>query len=231
MNREQYLQTGVALCKELVKSNPIQKLVISHEGRKNSESIEKAWVSKLSDFVYDNKKVKVIVKEKDDRYWVDFALIYDGEFFPINFKSGEGKTADNISGLKYIKYLIFYCLNGNYDVTNINEKNLALNIVELLKGTAELDLHNRDYFCLSHCVVDNAIRVIPVGCIYEEDLVSNPKNLFQANFCTCRIKIRTNTKDMVSFIIKKFIEYQNKRAESYLIFKKAGFDEKSKIEL
>lgn len=42
------------------------------------------------------------------RYWYDFALVNDTEFYPINIKSTSGHSADNISS----KEGMYYALTG-----------------------------------------------------------------------------------------------------------------------
>ncbi len=233
MNREEYINNAKEICNLFVREVPIIPVTKYYEGRKNSEETEKNWLKKIKnkEFKYNNKKVKLIIPEKNDRFWVDFAFVYDNEFYPINFKSGAGRTDDNISGLKYLRYLIFYDVNSEFKVRGLrNEDKFSKKIILLLKGQEEFDNHNRDYFCLSHCTDDNSVRIVPIGCIHKDDLKVNPKNLFQVNFHTCRLVNRT-LKEMVSFIIKKYIEYQRKRAGAYLIFKEEGFDENSEITL
>ena len=230
MDYETYIDVGIKICQEFVRKHPIRIVGDSHEGRKNAEQIEKDWISRIEDFEFEGKQVNLIIKEEDDRFWVDFAFTYDGEFFPINFKSGAGRTADNISGLKYIRYMIFYDADLDYNIKSISEELLAKNIVELLKNPNNLNLTNRDYFCLAHCTVDDSVKIIPVGQIESNDLNTNPKNLFQANFHTARLTKR-DIKEMVEFIIKKFLEYQKKRATSFLLFQDADFEEEYKIKL
>lgn len=230
MNRKEYIELGIEICHELVRNVPIKTISKSYEGRQNAAEIEKEWISKIRNFTHKGKEVKLLIKKEDDRFWVDFAFIYDGEFFPVNFKSGAGLTADNISGLKYIRYLIFWDMDREFNVCGMSEGGLAKSIILLLKKKIPFNNQNRDYFCLAHCTEDNSVKVVPVGCIHEEDLNTNPKNLFQANFHTCRI-VERNLKQMVAFIITKFIEYQYKRAAPYLIFKNEGFSEKSIINL
>ena len=131
MNREEYLKTGIEICTELTRRFPIVTIADSYEGRKNAERIEKEWLNKIKskgNFSFKGKEVKLIIKESDDRFWVDFAFIYDGDFFPVNFKSGAGRTADNISGLKYIRYLIFYDADGEFQVPGTSEDELARKI-------------------------------------------------------------------------------------------------------
>ena len=230
MDRSKYLKVGEEICKELVRLYPIRPAPKSHEGRTDATITEKDWISRIKNFTYAGEPVKLLKTEDDDRVWVDFAFLYSGEYFPVNFKSGIGRTADNISGLKYIRYLLFYDVDSEFNVQGISEESIAKRITSLLRKEIRLDTHNRDYFCISHCSADNSVRIIPVGSIAEEDLATNPKNLFQVNFHTCRL-VKRDLRQMVAFVIKKFIEYQKKRADGYRIFTDAGFTENSKIEI
>lgn len=223
MKRKEYLELGIEICKFLVDKYPITTQDKHYEGRRNAEKTEKEWGKKLPQtFEFRGKTASIIKPEKDDRFWTDFAIIYDGEFFPLNFKSGLGGTKDNISGLKYIRYLIFYDLDGEYNLKSITEENLAKEIVKLKKKEKRFNENNRDYFCLAHNSETKEIKIIPVACLKQEDLTTNPKNLFQADFHNAKFDINRSLKDSVDFIIHNFINYNKKRAKSYLIFKMAG---------
>lgn len=227
MNKKAYLELGIALCNTLVKLVPIIPFKDSYEGRKNAEKIEKDWIKRLPrSFNYNNKQVKIITPNEDDRSWVDLIFIYDESFFPINFKAGLGETADNISGLKYLGYLLFNGVREDYSVPGISShKALAKRIIEIKKGVEELNLENRDYFCIAYNLENEIIKVIPISCMNEEDLIVNPSNVFQANFHTASFDINRTQKDSIDFIINKYIEYAKKKADAYILFKEAGLIE------
>jgi hypothetical protein len=221
MDRKEYLNLGIKLCNELVKRAPIVPITSHHEGRQNSAKIEKNWIKRLpTSFKFQNKKVKIILPEKDDRSWVDLSLIYDNKiFYPINFKASKGQTADNISGLKYLGFLIFNRVDKTFNVPRVSShSNLAKRIAELIKKR-DYDLTNRDYFCMAYDINNENIRVIPVSSILSEHLKVNPSNIFQAKFHEAKFDINRNQKDAINFIIFKYVEYSKKRAEAYRFFK------------
>lgn len=225
MDRKEYLKLGINLANELIKKYPIKKHSEHYEGRKNAEKTEKEWMKKIPEkFEFNGKSANIIKPKKDDRFWTDFAIIYNGEFFPFNFKSGLGGTRDNISGLKYIRYLIFYDLDEEYNLKSITEEKLAKEIVELKEGKKIFNETNRDYFCLAHNSKSGEIKIIPVACLMQKDLTTNPKNLFQADFHNAEFDITRSLKDSVDFIIKNFFDYNKKRAKSYLILREKGGD-------
>lgn len=227
MNREQYLEHGKLICDKLVSDHPIETVTRHHEGRKNAEETEKKWLQRVKkEFTFKDKQVRVFIPKKDDRFWLDFSFTYNGEFFPVNFKSGAGRTADNISGLKYLRYMIFYDLDSDYNIKQpASHLDFSKRVVLLLKGEEPFDEHNRDYFCLSHCTDDDSVRVLPIGCVKNSDLKTNPSNLFQVNFHNARTTNRT-LREMVHFIISKYVEYQKKKS-AYHVFKEEGFSVKS----
>ncbi|OGJ15723.1 hypothetical protein A3K73_04040 [Candidatus Pacearchaeota archaeon RBG_13_36_9] len=223
MNKQEYVSLGIRLCKELVELVPIISHTDHYEGRENAKAIEKDWISRVhSTFNFEGETAKVLTPERDDRFWTDFAIIYKEEFFPFNFKSGVGGTKDNISGLKYLRYLIFYDLDKEYNLKSITEEKLAKDIIKLKKGEISFNETNRDYFCVAYNIRSGNIKIIPISCIKSEDLATNPKNLFQADFHNADFEINRTLRESVDFIIEKFIEYNKKRAKPYLSFREAG---------
>ncbi|MBU3918836.1 hypothetical protein KKC63_02950 [Patescibacteria group bacterium] len=218
MTIKEYREFGIKLSEELIKLIPIISSQDHYEGRENAKKTEKEWIRKFPDtFIFEGKEAKIAIPEEDDRSWIDFSIAYKEEFFPYNFKSASGATTDNIGGLKYIPFLIF-----NEREISYNEKNLTTEIIRFEKEEKVFDSANRDYFLICYCTKDSSTKIIPLLCIGKDDLKTNPKNLFQANFHTAKIDLDRSLSDGIDMIIEKFIEYQAKRAGCYLILKDEG---------
>lgn len=74
------------------------------DGRINSINDEE----NLFSIIKANPPEGYIILDAPPRYWYDFALVNDTEFYPINIKSTTGRSADNISS----KEGMYYALTG-----------------------------------------------------------------------------------------------------------------------
>lgn len=208
------------------------------------QSIIKSWFKKNKenkDNIFYKKDDYILVVPTSARNWFDIALIYNDTFFPINIKISDWKSFDNLFGVKVLNYLLFgeyekdkenYNMHIllNKDENKVAEKisNIYLeyqNFTKNKKYKEELNLNKiRDYFLVNINKTTNKITTFAFLNILEEDIRTNPKNGFQLNISKLEY-INNITNDFnfeknIDKLVRKYIEYTEKKAQPYLILTK-----------
>lgn len=143
------------------------------------------------------------ILEAPPRYWYDFALVNDMEFYPINIKSTTGHSADNISS----KEGMYYALTGRdpkedkiTSFENFNKK-----IIEYYKEDAATD-----YFFL--VLFKNQGSLFFTSLKRLEVLVPNGNNLpFQCKWENNLEYTKRSCREQSEYILNTYIESFMKR--------------------
>jgi len=219
---EVYRSFGIRLMEALVRayhSPVLGKGAL--EPREDSRALETAWKKTLPAFFdFEGRIFKITTDLTDSRKWCDLTLSCDELVFHYNFKAGDpnGHSKDNIGGLCWLRHLILNKSGGTF------RKILAEDIADLRTGRRAYDLTTRDYFILYY-LGGGESKIIPVGAIRPQDIVSNPSNLLQADFRTAQTVARTQ-KETIDFLIDLYIDYAIKLAIPANILQAAGITPK-----
>jgi len=199
---EKFIQTGMRLSAALTATLPKAGFFprTGDSGRASSTAAEKEFLQAVShSFQLDGKPARVITslpeinwRANDERYWIDFAIEYQGQVYPFNFKYGRGESPDNICGMSTMAYLIGNKIEHPLKSQKIpSREKLAELTVEVLYGDMpEEEYPNREYFCL-FCDISKAkpadqFKTIAISQLDPASIFVNPSNGIQVKFSEAR---------------------------------------------
>lgn len=220
---------GYALLDELVRAHPLDVLVSrvlgsfapGSDGRDVALRIEREW-SRLIDgasFTLDGSRAKVRVLA--GRAWIDFSITHQGIIYPVNFKAGRGRSADNVGGMKVWRYLLGETIDPHtHDLATarITEVDLAVRAAQASRTRTPIDPDRaREYFCLHYNTATGHTHRFGVSDLSEGALRVNPKNGLQVRMDRASGCGRDTISSQL-FIIDRYRDYLRSAAAPYLAF-------------
>jgi len=188
--------------KTTLESEAITDLLLDNsmeDGRLSSAISENTVIDYLADSL-SNTDI-YIEKAPRPRYWYDFCIKYHGNFYPVNLKITEGRTADNISS----KFGMFYALTGlQYD--EIKDEGNLNHWEDFNKALKKFYCDNdKDYYFL--IVFKNTNKILFTSLKRIDTLVPNGNNLpFQCNWGK-NISFTTRSREeQCAYILQTFTE-------------------------
>lgn len=166
--------------------------------------------SKIVNMLYKN--FSFIKKKEGNRDFGDIMIKDEKTEYPVNIKltSKYNTGNDNLAGLvDLLRYLLF---NNN---CSRNHTSLSTKIV---KGN--FTEKENDYGFISVEKETGKVKVATM--LYMEGYIVNPSNGFQANFNNIKMVKKTH-KEAQKYLVKKYVEYQEKRSKPYAILVRGGF--------